>query len=216
MMHAAHGGDYKGVRDMTIKSCPKCNKNNSALKVSGIVARGTSHSSSTSGQIGPTLDGDGLGLAAGESVSTTVQQSLLAQQLTPPDRELKGNGTRVLGWVLFWVALATLALMVLDQLIIGDKNAAGTATSNELYRILAEKDFFPLIFLAFLIGIALIGIGGGVQDGERQKVQAIWNDLYYCPKDDLVYRADNSGKWAPANDLKTILSSGPMRAKHFL
>ncbi len=116
------------------------------------------------------------------------------------------------GWLTLLLAFL-LILQLVKQSGLGEKITSGTVTAVELRELETTQGLITVLVLG-LVFTVLMFLRGAYRVGmEGVAARIVWDDLYYCKKDHLVYVYDHPEKSAPADRLKDYLVSPGLRCE---
>ena len=169
--------------------CPVCGNDSTVARVSGIVAGGTSHTSQSGFKVSPSFDGGELKLSPTFSETGTRGHTELSTTLA------------------YWPEGGPTALSRLGGLVLAAFGGfflytaiAGPGTLHEVPWLVILVLVLALLLLCG--GVALLFQGIGKQEKRRK---AIWDELYYCYRDDVVYNP-REGEYRPRSKMSELLS----------
>lgn len=196
--------------------CPVCEQQDRIQKVSAIHDAGLSTGSYTGVTVGVAATGSGgIGLATGQTNLAGAYQTALSKRLAPPQRPVC---KQFHPFVLVLAILAIPAGLVVGLFALGlasMSSGPGPTPSNAAE--VAADVLADLVCSAgpFLVAALLLGLGiltlvwapfynrrtRGTYDAELLRWQGamqVWDRLYYCSRDDIVFDPDN-GKQFPTS-----------------
>lgn len=196
-----------------IEPCPQCGSR-ATEKVSAIVASGTHERTNNNLGISSSLNDDDPRISVNIGRNMEVNRSLLAGQLSCPEKGYKGHEMRSAGGWLTLMLIFFLILQFVKQGGIGEKITLGTATAAELGELETTHATITVLIVGLVCTVAMFLIGEYRAGMEGAAARLVWEDLYYCKKDHLVYVYDYPEKSAPADRLKDYLVSPGLRRKY--
>jgi hypothetical protein len=172
------------VQPPKVSPCPQCGSN-ATVKVSALVAAGTALGARGGLGFGTSIDASGPAISVSSAMPGAASQSLLAAQLALPKSGYRGQDMRNAG-------------LILSALLI----------------VLIIVQFNPLLVVA-LICTVIVAVAGEYQCGmEKVDARLVWDKLYYCRINHLVYVGNAPEKSAPADRLGDYLVSRTLRRKY--
>lgn len=107
-----------------------------------------------------------------------------------------------------------LILQFVKQSGLGEKITLGTATAVEFGELETTHTTITVLIVGLACTVAMFLIGEYRAGMEGAAARLVWEDLYYCKKDHLVYVYDHPEKSAPADRLKDYLVSPGLRSEY--
>jgi hypothetical protein len=172
------------------------------VKVTAVVVGGTHQASSSSFELRPAIGEDGdIEWSPKLSETYVAKQSYLASLLSFPDD--KGSDRRFWGWALTLLSVGA-GLMAIYQLVnlSSDSHEADPRDADWMSN---SQIILFLSILGLIIGWAILASGFSSRKQGRDEALAIWNRLYYCIRDDIVYDPGMPGNCVPPGAMRTIL-----------
>lgn len=182
------------------EACTICQKDDRIEKVSAIVSSGTAYGSNAR------IAGYSMG-SSNYSQNPTFTQSALASILAAPVCEYTYESP----WGCFTVGLVLLSTAAFVYFII----SLITATPEQLAHPTVGGIIVYLVIIA--LGVAVL-ITNFYQVKKRKdlavyararydRARPIWDKLYYCYRDDIVFVPGKSNEYAPASEMSKLLYS---------
>jgi hypothetical protein len=188
---------------MKTESCPRCKRVDAVAKVSGIVAGGTRISDSTTFTMTPSLgDDEDVDWSLNYQQTINTSQSTLTTQLTFP---AKGEGAMIGGWLLFVVLVIVFIALLAYEGSLFDDGANNGFTAELNSEINSVGNWLTAIFLGGIGFFFFAIIATGVHTARRPEALAVWNTLYYCFRDDVVYVPGNAKQCVPPSQMRMAL-----------
>lgn len=190
MATAEHMREVDGL--LKCPPCPRCDRIDRVAKVTGMVTRGTQQSTSSTWKSSSSFDEDGnIELLFNYSELTTTKRSLLVQQLTFPT---KGQ------LFLDYIHLSVFLLVFAFVLVVIVMNSNPTAYDIEI----TDKVLAVLIPITVII-LPTWGIAADIYYRGRKEAKKLWDTLYYCFRDDVVYAAHDITRCAPPDMMRAVI-----------
>ena len=191
--------------------CPVCGKDEAIQKVSAVVVAGESSGSFSGPTGGLTYVGGKWGAVGGYTVLGGTTTSKLAEFLSPPrqpGQEHINEGCTV-GCMAAMFLFTSLWFALVGYVI-------GTETGDETLAVIFGIGFAVAFFiLAMRFTVKQIvkrndkwRIKFEKESAEWKKVHALWSNLYYCFRDDVVFDPE-TGEHRPPAQLKELLYPNP-------
>lgn len=182
--------------------CPSCHRVDAVAKVSSVVTAGTTRTDESVIQFGPSLSEDGLDWSITYEGVIVTSRTDLAEQLSFPP---KGTVAVGITWTLFVISTIASLLAFRDRTRLIDESATRVLNSTEL-RDLRFDNAFLLVALAVACLAALTGlIATSVHFAGRKRAEHVWQALYYCFRDDIVYAPSQPSNYASRVDMRRKL-----------
>jgi len=174
--------------------CPKCNRIDATAKVSAIVKSGTKYSTSYDTKEDASYRENGIEWSFNLDSVTTTTQTILARQLNFPD---KAGVAMACGWTFFILLSLSDALF---SWIRADSVRTGNSTSTaDLEVIIGVLTVGTVIAMMVALFTTPIHIAG------RARAHLLWEQLYYCFRDDIVYSPYDPAKTGPPSRMRQII-----------
>jgi len=179
--------------------CPKCNKDDMVRKVSSIFSEGVTKGtySGPTGIVGKDLGSDSRFVGVGYTSLEGYSQSAMSARLAPPLKPVAKKYHPLL--VIIGILMAIGGCGVLPMAGIG--GLLGASTGSEEGAIFGVCTSLPILILsAIMLGIAYLIYNAkrNHDKKEQARVNAAvpawqeaynnWNTLYFCARDDIVFR----------------------------
>ncbi|MBJ3812074.1 hypothetical protein [Streptomyces flavofungini] len=183
---------------MSGHTCPECQLNDRVAKVSAIVAAGTSTTTGSTTGWSPGISADGdftFSLPFGSSDQVTATELSRKLRLA----EERGDGADAFGAFLFF-ALST-GLVVLFAWGVGEPDFKASTAAVVLLSALG--------CLTLSVMLAVIHDKSSQRAKERnQRARAVWETLYYCQRDDVVYVPRQPSRCVPSDRMSDLWRDG--------
>lgn len=190
--------------------CPVCKELDTVQKVSSVVSSGKA-TANISGPFGALSYNDGVGIIGGYTFSKGNIISQIAKELSLPEHPSEERKINVMQWKTLMIIFGVPGAFVGGTLVLWSFG----------FLFLEGKPLISLFFLAFggiLLSAFLKGIrklerveSGTDSDYEARKqiwkaVEKIWNQLYYCSRDDVIFDPEN-GQFCKPDGIEQFLHS---------
>lgn len=172
--------------------CPRCGLNDEIRKVSTVVNQGTASASTPYRNV----------------VSHTDLATRLRQPAPPAAAKSPELGCGCLGAA----AIAVLLLFILGIAKVGVKPVSTGVPNYIVPAIIAVVvSLIGWIVWALIAKAREANLDRLIQSTAVPQWQArirVWEDLYYCFRDDVVFRGSNPSQCVPSNDMAGLLAAG--------
>ena len=168
--------------------CPKCNKDDKITKVSSVFTNGVRAESSSGPGIGIGLVGGKIGIGLGGSSSSGISVSQMSMRLRPPDLPKRMGAIKIL-------LISALVYGVLFCLV-------ATLDSSGILGFIA----FPLPIIVAIVLFRQDSKSYAEKMDHYSYLKSQWDNLYYCERDDIVFRPGQNNFQTP-DQLQTSYGS---------
>jgi hypothetical protein len=173
-----------------MQACPRCERMDAVAKVSGIVSAGTKDRFDSGVQVRPPLATGGGEWSVDLTQTSSTERTDLARRLEFPGELGYGAGVLLaLSLTAAFIAIAAFFHLGDMHRMLDDGTYLANYTSYEDFRSEERINNWMVGIggpLAVLFALASVRAATRYFSG-RQEARQVWNTLYYCYRDDVVY-----------------------------